>query len=71
MEVKFLFGVLSVPLVSGVNHWQGWAGEKGNCVLELASISSLCRDLIIKGGGQKQKSVLSSENSLVKKKKKP
>lgn len=60
--MKLLFGVLSVPLVPGVNQWQGWAGEKGNCVLELAPISSLCCDLIIiKGGGQKEKSVLSSE----------
>lgn len=69
VEVKFLFGVLPGPLVPGVNHWQGWAGERENCVLELASISSLCRDLIRKGGGQKQKSVLSSENSLMEKKK--
>lgn len=68
--MKFLFGVLSGPLVPGVNHWQGWGGgrgEKENLVLELASISSLCRDLIRKGGGQKQKSVLSSENSLMEK----
>lgn len=65
--MKFLFGVLSGPLVPGMNHWQGWAEERENRVLELASISSLCRDLRRKGGGQKQKSVLSSENSLMEK----